>query len=394
MSKINDLLITESENYLSALLAEKLPESIIFHNFNHAVMVKKYAETIGEHTGLSPDEMNILKLCALFHDVGYVNSFKQNNKESINIISAFLSQHEVDQQTIDHISEIIASIKLPQNPKDKIAEVLCDADLMYITSETGMEQFDLLYDETALDKKKSDKRSTFEKGSIDFFTTHTYFTEYGKTVLQPKKEAAIKRISERLKRRKLIESKKETPDKKGISYSKGVDTLFRLTARNQINLNSIADKKSNILISVNAIIISIIITMLAKNIGLDSQGILPVLVLLIICLITIIIAIMSTRPILINTKFTKEDIKKKNVDLIFFGNFIKMGYDDYLKALKDLMKDDDYLYSTMVKNQYTLGKILSQKFRLVKLAYNVFMVGLILTVIIFVINLLVARSPV
>jgi hypothetical protein len=101
---------------------------------------------------------------------------------------------------------------------------------------------------------------------------------------------------------------------------------------------------------------------------------------------------MSTRPILINTKFTKEDIKKKNVDLIFFGNFIKMGYDDYLKALKDLMKDEDYLYSTMVKNQYTLGKILSQKFRLVKLAYNVFMVGLILTVIIFVINILVARN--
>lgn len=51
MSKINDLLIAESENYVSALLAEKLPSTIIFHNFNHALLVKKYAETIGEEEG-------------------------------------------------------------------------------------------------------------------------------------------------------------------------------------------------------------------------------------------------------------------------------------------------------------------------------------------------------
>jgi HD superfamily phosphodiesterase len=392
MSKINDLLIAESENYISALLAEKLPGNIIFHNLDHSLMVKKYAETIGDQEGLNSDEMNILRICALFHNTGYVNSYKNYCEESVSIASAFLAEHKVDQQTIDHISDIIRAGSQPQNSKDKISEVLCDAEMMYIASENSIEQFDRLYEETALVKQKPVKRPVFERKLLGLFSTHSYFTEYGKTVLQPKKEAAARRIEERMKRRKLIENKKEAQTKTSITYSRGVDTLFRLTARNQINLNSIADKKSNILISVNAIIISIIITMLAKNIGVDSQGILPVLVLLIICLITIIIAIMSTRPILINTKFTKEDIKKKNVDLIFFGNFIKMGYDDYLKALKDLMKDDDYLYSTMVKNQYTLGKILSQKFRLVKLAYNVFMVGLILTVIIFVINILVARN--
>jgi len=375
-------------------MAEKLPSTIIFHNFYHATQVKKYAETIGEHSGLSTEEMNILRICALFHDAGYVNSCKKCIEESIAIASAFLAKHGVDQQTTDHISEIIGANKLPQNPKDKIAEVLCDADLMYIATENGIEQFDLLYDETAMVKKNFDKRSTFEKASIDYFTTHTYFTEYGKTILQPKKEAAAKRLSERLKRRKLIENVKESPDKKNISYSRGVDTLFRLTARNQINLNSIADNKSNILISVNAIIISIIITMLARNIGSEIHGILPILVLLIICLITIIIAILSTRPILINRKFTEEDIKNKNVDLIFFGNFIKMEYEDYVKALKDMMKDEEHLYSTMIKNQYSLGKILSKKFRLVKIAYNVFMIGIILTVIVFLINFLITRSPV
>jgi HD superfamily phosphodiesterase len=393
MNKINDLLIAESEKYISALLAEKLPENFIYHNFNHALLVKKYAEIIGAHADLPADEMNILRICALFHDVGYINSFEQYNEESIVIASAFLAEHEVDQKTTDHISEIIRATKLPQSPKDKIAEVLCDADMMYIAAESAIEQFDLLYDESAMQKPKFEKRPVYEKKYIDFFATHTYFTEYGRTILQPQKEVTVKRISGRMQRRKLIENKKEPPKRKDISYSRGVETLFRLTARNQINLNSIADHKSNILISVNAIIISIIITMLTGKIGNVSQDIVPILVFLVICLITIIIAIMSTRPILITKKFTKEDIKQKNVDLIFFGNFIKLEYDDYLKALKDMIKDDEHLYNTLIQNQYSLGKILSKKFRLVKIAYNVFMIGIILTVVVFLLNLLLTNSP-
>ena len=386
MSKINDLLITESESYISALLAEKLPSTIIYHDFDHVLRVKKYAETIGEHTKLTSEEMNILRICALFYNTGYTGSYDQCREESIVIASSFLAEHDVDQQTIGHMAEIIMATKLPQNPKDKIAEVLCDADMMYIAAENAIEQFDLLFDETAMSKPKPAKRQVFEKNLIDYFTNHSYFTEYGKTLLQPKKEAVVKRISERLKRRKLVEPKKEIPEKKSISYSRGVDTMFRITARNQINLNSIADNKSNILISVNAIIISIIITMLAGNIGNMSKDILPILVFLVICLITIIIAILSTRPNIVTRKFNDEDLKNKNVDLTFFGNFIKLKYDDYEDAVKEMMTDDEHLYSTLLKNQYALGKILAKKFRLVRIAYNVFMIGIIITVFVFLLN--------
>jgi predicted metal-dependent HD superfamily phosphohydrolase len=393
MSKINDLLITEAENHLSALLTEKLPDNIIYHNFDHALLIKKYAETIGEQEGLTAEEMNILRISALFHEVGYVNSFEQCHEESIVLASAFLEEHGVDPQIAERVSEVIRATKLPQSPQDKIAEVLCDADMMYIASEGGIEQFDLIYDETALVKPNLNKRPVFEKGYIDFYTKHSYFTQYGKTILQPKKEAAVKRLSDRLKRRKMLESKKEGSVKKTVSYTRGVDTMFRITARNQINLNSIADNKSNILISVNAIIISIIITMLAGNIGNMSKDILPILVFLIICLVTIIIAILSTRPNIVTTRFTEEDIRKKKVDLIFFGNFIKLNYDDYLKEVKEMMKDEDHVYSTLIKNQYSLGKILSKKFRLVRMAYNIFMVGIIFTVIVFLLNYLLINRP-
>jgi hypothetical protein len=133
--------------------------------------------------------------------------------------------------------------------------------------------------------------------------------------------------------------------------------------------------------------------MLAGNIGNMSGDIFPILVFLVICLITIIIAILSTRPNIVTRKFTEEDIRQKNVDLNFFGNFVNLEYDDYLKYMKEIMKDDDYLYSIMIKNQYSLGNILSKKFRLVKIAYNVFMVGIIITVIVFILNYLILKSP-
>jgi HD superfamily phosphodiesterase len=210
MSKINDLIVAESENYISALLAEKLPENFIFHNLGHTLMVRKYAETIGESAGLTAEEMNFLRISALFLDPGYVNSFEKHHEESIALASAFLAEHGVDQQSIDHISEIIRATKIPQSPQDKIAEVLCDADMMYIAAESGMEQLDLLFDEIAMQKQNLDKSSSYEKKYINFLTTHTYFTEYGKTILQPKKEAAVIRIAERMKRRRLIEKKSRT----------------------------------------------------------------------------------------------------------------------------------------------------------------------------------------
>lgn len=391
MTKIDNQILIESEKYISDLFAKKLNENYFYHNFNHALNVKRYAEIIGENCKLSEEEINILRISALFHDVGYVNSYDQHVEEGIKIASEFLIQHNIDQQTINHISETILATKMPQSPKDKVAEVLCDADIMYVASDNCYEQFEMMYEETRIRTIGFNNRAIFDLDSIRFFTSHTYFTDYGKNVLQAKKEIASQRLFDRLKRRELKRNNKEVTTKNESCYSRGVETLFRLTARNQINLNSIADNKSNILISVNAIIISIIITMLVGNLGDVSNNIFPVIIFLIICLVTIVLAILSTRPNVKWGDYTQDDLQQNKVDLTFFGNFINMEYDDYLDSVKSMIKNDEHLYSTMIKNQYSLGKILAKKFRLIKIAYNVFMVGIIITVVAFLITFLMAQ---
>ena len=159
--------------------------------------------------------------------------------------------------------------------------------------------------------------------------------------------------------------------------------MFKLTARNQINLSSIADNKSNILISLNGIIISLGLAALATNFRDEPAIIMPTVLFIVFSLSTIILAILSTRPNISKPKFSLDDIKLKKVNMLFFGNFHKMKLEEYDQVIKEMINDDQYLYSTMTQDQYYLGKVLAKKYKLLRWAYNVFMVGLVVSVIAF-----------
>ena len=66
-----------------------------------------------------------------------------------------------------------------------------------------------------------------------------------------------------------------------------------------------------------------------------------------------------------------------------------MGYADYDWAMTELLSDKNYLYSSMIKDTYFLGIVLAKKYRYLRIAYNIFMYGLILAMIAFVIAILI-----
>jgi len=184
-----------------------------------------------------------------------------------------------------------------------------------------------------------------------------------------------------------IEEKLSKKEKKK-KYGRGVESMFRVTARNQISLSAIADNKSNILITVNTLILSIALTVLISRFEEVPNIILPTLIFITFSLITIIFAILSTRPNISSGRFTKEDITSKNVNLLFFGNFYDMKIEEYEWAIEEMIMDDEYLYSTMIKDQYALGKVLAKKYKLLRIAYNIFMFGIIISVASFILAFL------
>ncbi len=395
MHKIDDAVLDRAKQYVLKLLETKLRSELVFHKPDHTKNVVKSAREIGEKSNLSKEEMNLVLFCAWFHDVGYTEAYTGHEAISVRIASDFLEKEGADESLIKQVTNIIMATKIPQKPDSMPAKVLCDADLKHLSDVDYYESAELIRQEKKMIENRKISKLEFDYQSVEFFSLHNYHTEYGKTVLRKGKEKNLALIQKNIEKREqkknqnimekdkeLDKLQKKLEKKKG--YSRGVESMFRLTARNQINLSSIADNKSNILISVNTIIISILLSVLVSRFTEYPNIILPTLVFLLFSLITIIFAILSTRPNISSGTFTKEDIKQKNVNLLFFGNFYNMSLDDYEWGLEEMMRDDDYLYGTMIKDQYFLGKVLAKKYKLLRIAYNFFMFGLIISVLAYV----------
>ncbi len=111
-------------------------------------------------------------------------------------------------------------------------------------------------------------------------------------------------------------------DKSGL-MSKGIQTMLRVTSENHLKLSDMADHKANILISVNAIIISVILGVLLRKLQEEPYLTIPTIIFLISAVTTIIISILATRPKISEGTFTPGDIAKKKPTFYFLVIFIK-----------------------------------------------------------------------
>ena len=159
--------------------------------------------------------------------------------------------------------------------------------------------------------------------------------------------------------------------------------MFRNIMRTHVEFSAMADSKANIIISVNTIMISIIVGFLLRFLNDNPNFIGPTIILTLTNLITLVYAILVTRPKVTAGVFTKEDIHNKKSNLLFFGNFYNMKLEDFSWGMKSLMEDQEYLYDSMIKDFYNLGQVLGVKYKHLRMCYTIFMYGLIISVVSF-----------
>jgi predicted metal-dependent HD superfamily phosphohydrolase len=395
-----DINIQAVEEYVVKLFTENLPEEMTYHNLDHTRYVAKQARIIGKESGLTEMEQDIAIAAAWFHDIGVLYSTEDHESESQKIAREYLSTEDIPGEVIDQVHHCIEATRMPQDPgDDPLAAVLCDADMSYLSEDFYIERTMLLRAEWNSTREKKISKKDYYIETIELFNNHTYHTEYARENLTPGKLLNFQLLLERLSRlsdKSNKDIKKMKTENKKLNKKlqkeklpgRGVESMFRLTARNQINLSSIADNKANILISINSIILTVLVSMGIGRVADYPNFIIPGIVFLSTCLITIIFAILSTRPKISSGKFTKEDIHNKKINLLFFGNFYNMTMEEYEWAVTEMMKDNNYLYTSMIRDQYSLGKVIGKKYRLLRVAYTVFMLGLILSSILFAIFIL------
>ena len=310
---------------------------------------------------MAEKDQDIAETAAWFHDIGFLVSTEDHESESQKMASKYLSSEGIPKDVIDRVHKCIEATRMPQDPgDDPLAAVVCDADMSYLSEDFYIERTMLLRAEWNNTREKQISKKDYYLETIELFNNHQYYTEYARQNLTPGKLAnfqllldRLSKLSEKSKNElKKIKDKNKKLNKKLQKEKlpgRGVESMFRLTARNQINLSSIADNKANILISINSIILTVLVSMGIGKVADYPNFIIPGIVFLSTCLITIIFAILSTRPKISSGKFTKEDIHSKKVNLLFFGNFYNMTMKDYEWAVTEMMKDNNYLYSSMIK---------------------------------------------
>jgi hypothetical protein len=183
-----------------------------------------------------------------------------------------------------------------------------------------------------------------------------------------------------------MQEKFETEKNKGKKEkaNKSIDIIFKSMLTNLVRLSNMADQKAGLMISVNSIMISIIVTFLVEKIELNKALAFPTIFLLIICLLTIIFSIIATRPSYKSSD--KEDLSK--FDPLFFGHINAMSVEEYKIKFKSIISNEEEVLDKIIANIHSQGKVMARKFKYLKVAYTIFMIGLPLAIISFILVLL------
>ncbi|MDX5583925.1 MAG: DUF5706 domain-containing protein [Aureibaculum sp.] len=388
-------IVQKAESYVVAQLNEKLPPSYLYHNLSHTSRVVKYVKELIEKEKIGTNDARILELAAWFHDIGFIKSNEDHENYGVEIAKTFLKKEKVAAATIDKIEELILATKMLKEPKNSLEKIILDADCAHLGKKFYFEVSELLREEwVALGLKKLPDVEWIEK-NIDFLTKkHQYYTDYAIKNWQPTKDKHLAQLYKILKKTKQAEEKNKLKaeelkfkKQKAKLPERGIETMFRVTLRNHITLSNIADTKANILLSVNAIIISLALSNLIPKLDNPSNQylIIPTAIFVVFSLVSMGLSVLATRPNVTSGKFTKEDVKQKKVNLLFFGNFHKMKLDDFEWAMGEMMQDRDYLYSSMKKDLYFLGLVLHRKYKILRITYSIFLIGIVASVIAFAI---------
>ncbi|MCW5515065.1 Pycsar system effector family protein [Muriicola sp. Z0-33] len=380
-------LIAKTEQFVTELLSKELDPKFLYHNLRHTQRVVKSSEELLNSHDLNEEEREILLLATWLHDTGYTKGSENHEENSCLIAREFLGKLGVKDEKIAKVESCILATKRFYEPTSLLQKIIRDADASHLSRDSYLETAEFLREELALLGIAEYSQKSWRDENVKMFRSeHSYYTDYAKENWQAGKDKNLKRIIKEKKTEKEIAKKEQLKAKyKNESPDRGIQTLFRVTLKNHITLSDIADTKANILLSVNAIIISVALSNLIPKLDNPSNAYLiyPTTIFIIFSVVSMILAVLATRPNITSGQFTKEDVTNKKVNLLFFGNFHKMKLDEYEWAIKELVKDKEYIYSSLTKDLYFLGLVLNRKYNILRWTYTIFMIGIIISVLAF-----------
>lgn len=388
-------LVQEARQYALKWFNDHNDPRLVFHTYQQAAAVVSLIQEIGQGVQASPEQLEATSIAGWLHNLGFAVRYDQAWEESRQLAVAFLKQKNASEQLIQRVFNAFSGLLSQEVPITPEARILVDAVHAQQFGSAFFEQSPLLKLEMEL-RGQDFPPSEWGQFQLQQLLNTTYFTPYAKEQFAPLLAQHL--LEQKAQVEKLHRKRGEKEEDRLLRKfqflerklpSSGIQTFFRTSYRNHINLSAIADSKANIMISVNAILISVIISAISyKNITETNPMILmPTVIFVVTGLTSLTFAVLSARPKVTSLNkgvLDKERIKK---NVFFFGNFVTLPLEDYEEAIDAVFRDGELLYGNMVRDLYYLGLVLDKKYKYLTLSYNIFIAGFIATVVFFMLAL-------
>lgn len=379
--------VAKAEKYIRNLLSEQMNKNFLFHSQGYANKTVEKAKNVLEFDSGENVTVDDVLLATWFLHAGFAIDYQNHVQESVKLATKFLNDNDCSGQRIANIVKLVENAWSDEKPTNHAEAVLKDVRTWFYASEDFEEMLQLLRLELENFNKNSLDLDTWRLNYLEKLRIeHRYYTDYAKENWQEQKEKNILSLISRLQKAEKTEKKEKLKAKlKDDSPQRAIQSLYRIELRNHIKLSDIADTKANILLSVNAIIISLLLANLIPKLDSPSNSYLiyPTVIFVLFSIASMIMSVLATRPKVSNTDVVENEIKKKDTNFLFFGNFHTMTLSDFKSKLRDIIKSKESIYDSLSMDLYYLGKVLQEKYRLLRLTYTVFLIGVILSVIAF-----------
>ncbi len=387
-------IVAEAGEQVLFLFDKHANNRLLFHNYSFTQRVLQHLRELSRETGAPTDTVEIAQLAASFLHIGYLFEYEHFLRYSLDQAQRFLALRdypESGQRSVLRCIQTIATRTVPATLEEKI---LADS-----VSIAWIEDFEtrsqLLWLERELIQGQRFEKAEQAKLQLQHLLEIRFYTHFAKTKYEPALGACIysqKSALEKIERKNPTQPILQTENlyqNLDDSPIRAVQTFFKANYRNHINLSSIADNKANIMISVNSILISVLISILSYRnmVETNPKIVLPFIIFLVTGLTSLIFAVLSARPKVtaLNEKVTSKEEKRRNI--VFFGNFVTLDLEEYEESMDAVYRDSELLYGNLTRDLYFLGKVLDKKYRYLTVSYNIFMIGFVATVVTFLIML-------
>lgn len=175
------------------ILSTRLPDHLTYHTPAHTRRVIDRAEFISGHEHVTGRDLYLVRVAALFHDIGFIQNNHHHEEIGCEICTDYLRRYHFSEEDIQSVCGMIMATRIPQQPKTHLEKIVADADLEYLGTDQFYPISRTLYEEF----RHYDPQLTmhrFNEIQVNFLRKHRYHTEYCKNHREAQKQIHLQEI--------------------------------------------------------------------------------------------------------------------------------------------------------------------------------------------------------